>query len=80
MKELDKLCELREAGTFMAQCGEWGRMEYNLFFLQNGKEDECVAISEAGHLHKEDKRSEAPASCKVRYVCLTIATWPSTLV
>ena len=34
MKELDKLCELREAGTFMAQCGEWGRMEYNFFFCR----------------------------------------------
>ena len=32
--------------------------------LQNGKEDEFVAISDAKHVHKEDKSSEARAICK----------------
>ena len=46
-KELERLCELHAAGTFMAHCGEWTGVKKNLFNLPNGKEDEYDTMSEA---------------------------------
>ena len=57
--EFQSLNDLHDEGTFMAQCGQWHKMENKLVDIQNGGLDLFDEISAAKMLHNEDKRAFA---------------------
>ena len=46
---------MHDEGTFMAQCGQWHKMDKKLVEIQNGGPDLFDDKSKARMLHKEDK-------------------------
>ena len=55
-KASERLCEIDEEGTFMAQCGRCYHKARMIIALQNG-ENEGFEVSEAEMLDEEDKHA-----------------------
>ena len=46
-----------EEGTFMAQCGQWSRMENKRTVLQGEELEQYDELGEAKRFHRKDKRT-----------------------